>query len=221
MSNSGSGLKAVLPASVKKLARRIFPADSGTNPLGNGADRAIGIFDNFLTPEEFLQVQHWALSLPADVTREDRDWSIYITLDFDECLMSRMWLTADNDLPPEAQLFVDRLRKVDMVDDDANILIGVYRWQQNSGMGEHNDGHTHTAFTFYLNDTWKENWFGDFIYYESKEHRRKGIGHAVTPVANRLVINKNTIYHKVTYSSKLAVERISLQAFVVSDKDDS
>lgn len=219
MSSSGSGLKALLPASVKRVARRMLAESPGSRPDDSGAERAIGIYDNFLSPEEFLKVQHWALNLPTDVTREDRDWSIYITLDFGECLMSRMWLTDDNDLPPEAQLFVDRIRQVDMIDEDASILLGVYRWQPKSGMGEHNDAHTNTAVTFYLNDVWNHNWFGDFIYYESKEHKLKGIGHAVTPVANRLVINKDTIYHKVTYSSELAVERISLQAFVVPKKD--
>jgi hypothetical protein len=43
---------------------------------------------------------------------------------------------------------------------------------------------------------------------------------AVAPLANRLVINKNTIIHKVVYSSSLVVERISIQSFVVKPKDD-
>ncbi|MBS93219.1 MAG: hypothetical protein CL799_02050 [Chromatiales bacterium] len=221
MSNTGSGLKAFVPAPARKMLKRFILGDSGNAQGSSDASNAPVLFDDFLSPEEFLKVQHWALSLPTDVTREDRDWSIYITLDFGECLMSRMWLTDDDDLPPEAQLFVDRVRELDLVDDDASILLGVYRWQPSSGIGEHSDAHMHTAITFYLNDVWKPNWFGDLIFYKSKEDRLKGIGHAVSPTANRLVINKHTVYHKVTYSSKLAVERISLQAFVVPKKDGS
>ena len=204
----------------KQLLKRLF---SNSKPASLGPvisdSKAIVIFDDFFSDEEFRQIQHWALNLPADITREDRDWSIYIKLDFKECLMSRMWLTDDNDLPPEAQLFVDRVRSTDWVQDDANILLGIYRWQSKSGMGEHNDKHTDTAITYYLNDTWQKNWFGDFIFYDDIEAEKAGFGRAVSPRANRLIINKNTIAHKVTYSSGLAVERISIQAFVVSPKD--
>jgi hypothetical protein len=157
--------------------------------------------------------------LPAEITRQDRDWSVYITLDFQECLMSRMWQVSDNDLPPEGQLFIKRLKETDWIDDDADILFGVYRWQPRSGMGEHTDGHTHTAVTYYLNDTWEKNWFGDFIFYESPEAEKKGYGRAISPRANRVVINKDAITHKVSYSSDLSVERISIQAFVVDSQD--
>ena len=133
--------------------------------------------------------------------------------------MSRMWLTDDGDLPAEAELFVKRVRETNMVEDDASILLGVYRWQPGSGMGEHSDGHTETAITFYLNDTWQKNWFGDFVFYESAEAESGGFGRAVAPKPNRLVINKNTIPHKVTYSSALSVERITVQAFVVKPED--
>jgi len=205
---------------IRRLIRRLL---SSSKPASLGPvisdSKAIAIFDDFFSDEEFRQIQHWALNLPADITREDRDWSIYIKLDFKECLMSRMWLTDDNDLPPEAQIFVDRVRATDWVEDDASILLGVYRWQSKSGMGEHNDKHTDTAITYYLNDTWQKNWFGDFVFYENAEAEKAGFGRAVSPRANRLVINKNTIAHKVTYSSDLAVERISIQAFIVRPKN--
>jgi hypothetical protein len=204
---------------VQRIAGRLLAQPAIQLPASLGPvvsdSKAIAIFDNFLSDEEFRKIQYWALGLPATINREDRDWSVYIKLDFADCLMSRMWLTDDGDLPPEAQLFVDRIRATDWIEPDASILLGVYRWQQGSGMGEHSDGHTETAVTFYLNDTWQKNWFGDFIFYESKEAELAGFGRAVSPRANRLVINKHTIPHKVTYSSGLAVERLSIQAFVV------
>ena len=181
--------------------------------------KAVAVFDGFLSDEEYRRVQHWALGLPATLTREDRDWSVYIKLDFSECLMSRMWLTDDGDMPPEAQLFVDRVKATGWVDKDASVLLGVYRWQPGSGIGEHSDDHTETAITYYLNDTWQKNWFGDLIFYETKEAELRGFGRSVAPFANRLIINKNTLSHKVTYTSGLAVERISVQAFVVKPTD--
>jgi hypothetical protein len=210
------------PSLLKRIYRLLFPKPQPPQePLASlgpivSDSKGIAIYDNYFSYEEFRQIQHWALALPADQSREDRDWSIYIKLDFSECMMSRMWLTDDGDLPPEAELFVKRVRETEMVDDDASILLGIYRWQPGSGMGEHSDGHTETAITFYLNDTWQKNWFGDFVFYESEEAEKKGFGRAVAPTANRLVINKNTIPHKVTYSSSLSVERISVQAFVVN-----
>lgn len=212
------------PGLLQRIARRLFPQPQPPSQASLGPvvsdSKAIAIFDNFLSDEEFRQVQYWALSLPATLNREDRDWSVYIKLDFADCLMSRMWLTDDGDLPPEAQLFVERVRATGWVGPDDSLLFGVYRWQRGSGMGEHSDGHTETAVTFYLNDTWQKNWFGDFIFYESKEAELAGFGRAVAPRANRLVINKHTIPHKVSYSSGLAVERLSIQAFVVKPKND-
>jgi len=211
------------PGLLRKIARRLFPQQKVQAPASLGPvvsdSKAIAIFDNFLGDEEFRKVQYWALNLPAAINREERDWSVYIKLDFADCLMSRMWLTDDGDLPPEAQLFVDRIRATAWIEPDASILLGVYRWQPGSGMGEHSDGHTETAITFYLNDTWQKNWFGDFVFYETKEAELAGFGRAVSPRANRLVINKHTIPHKVTYSSGLAVERLSIQAFVVPQQN--
>ena len=54
---------------------------------------------------------------------------------------------------------------------------------------------------------------------ETKEAELRGFGRSVAPFANRLIINKNTLSHKVTYTSGLAVERISVQAFVVKPTD--
>jgi hypothetical protein len=209
------------PGLLTRIAWRLFPQPqqqpgpvTSLGPVVSDS-KGIAVYDNYFSDEEFRQIQHWAMSLPADLTREDRDWSVYIKLDFEECLMSRMWLTDDNDLPPEAQLFVDRVRQTDFVDDDASILVGVYRWQTGSGIGEHTDGHTEAAITYYINDTWEKNWFGDLIFYETKEAEERGFGRSVSPFANRLVINRATMPHKVTYSSKLSLERVTVQGFVV------
>jgi len=211
--------KVQQPSLLQRIVWKIFgtppaPARAELGPVVSES-KAIAIYDDLFTDEEFRTIQNWAVGQSADLTRDDRDWSIYIKLDFKECLMSRMWLTDDGDLPPEAELFVERVRSTSFVEDDASILLGVYRWQPGSGMGEHNDGHTETAITYYVNDAWEKNWFGDLVFYETPTTDSAGFGRAVAPLPNRLVINKNTISHKVTYSSSLSVERISVQAFVV------
>lgn len=144
-----------------------------------------------------------------------RRWDMAIVRDFSDCMSSRQWSSAEDDIPDEARFFVDAVKKAGMVEPDATVVIGVLRWQQRSGMGEHTDGHSDTAITFYLNDTWNKSWCGDFIFYESREDFNNGFGRAVSPLANRLVINKSRVMHKVTYCSELAVERVTLQAFVL------
>jgi hypothetical protein len=186
--------------------------DGNRTTVANGK---VTLQDSFLSPNDFIKVQNWGLSVPCELNREDRKWSMSIVRNFAECYSSRQWSSEEDDMPPEARLFVNAVYESKLVEPDAVIVVGILRWQQKSGMGEHTDGHTNTAITFYLNDTWKDNWYGDLIFYESMEDYKRGFGRSVTPVANRLVINRDTVMHKVTYCSELAVERISIQGFVL------
>ncbi|MBT8423265.1 MAG: 2OG-Fe(II) oxygenase [Gammaproteobacteria bacterium] len=181
------------------------------------AHDGVRVVDGFLSKNDFIRVQNWALSVSCELTREERRWDMMIVRNFSECYSSRQWRSTDDDMPAEARLFVDAAKQSDMIDDDATIVVGVLRWQRNSGMGEHADAHTHTAMTYYLNDIWNDNWFGDLVFYESAEDYKNGYGRSVSPKANRLVINRDTVFHKVTYCSELAVERITVQAFVLKE----
>lgn len=205
---------------LKKFARRIAgtsrPRPAESNRIV-AADGGVLIQDNFLSQSDFIRLQNWALSVPCDLNRKQRRWDMQIVRNFSECYSSRQWSSAEDDMPEEARFFVDAVKQTGMVEADATIVLGVLRWQQKSGMGEHADAHTNTAITYYLNDVWKDNWFGDLIFYESKEDYKAGFGRAVTPLANRLVINKHTVMHKVTYCSELAVERVSIQGFVLKE----
>lgn len=208
-----------LSRSIKKTIRSSSSLKSGKE--GGKKTRLPSVFmlDDFLSQDDFIKVQNWALNTPCNLNREQRKWSMKIVRNFSDCFSSRQWSSADDDMPPEARLFVDAVKKTEMIEDDAIIVLGVLRWQQKSGMGEHADAHTETAITFYVNDVWKDNWYGDLIFYDSVEDYNKGFGRAISPKANRLVINKDTVMHKVTYCSELAVERITIQAFVLKDKD--
>jgi len=181
------------------------------------ANGSVLLQDNFLSDSDFIKVQNWAFNVPCDLNREKRRWDMQIVRNFTECYSSRQWSSAEDDMPAAARLVVDGVRKIGAIADEDTIVLGVLRWQPKSGMGEHNDTHTKTAFSYYLNDIWKDNWFGDLVLYESMADYKAGFGRSVTPKANRLVINKDTVMHKVTYCSELAVERVSIQGFVLKD----
>ena len=208
-------LRKILPESVKRKLKGTEQISASAQTF---ADGGVVLIDKFLDPQQFIKVQQWAVNAVCDRTREARKWEQGLILDFDESSGSRQWSTEHDDMPPELKIFVDAVRATGFIGPTAEIHIGVYRWHARSGMGEHFDAHTNTAITFYLNDTWKDNWFGDFIFYESNEHKVKGMGHAVAPLANRVVINRDTVSHKVTYTSNMAVDRITLQAFLPKPK---
>jgi hypothetical protein len=62
-------------------------------------------------------------------------------------------------------------------------------WQQLFGLRLHTNAHTDTAITLYLNKVWDKNRGDDISYYESLQDLEIGIGHSVSPAANRLVVN--------------------------------
>jgi|GEM_PF-3428785 len=208
-------LGKILPRSVKRKLRGAVQPSSNTQVFANGG---VVLIDKFLDQQQFIKVQQWAVNAVCDRTRDARKWEQGLILDFNENMGTRQWSTEHDDMPAELKIFTDAVRASGFIDPAAEIYIGVYRWQARSGMGEHFDSHTNTAMTLYLNDIWKDNWFGDFVFYESIEHKAKGMGHAVAPFANRLVINRDTVSHKVTYTSNMAVDRITLQAFLPKPK---
>jgi len=174
----------------------------------------IMVRDKFLPEDQFIELQRWAYQTETPYTREDRKWSEVIKRDFGENKASRQWASNHDDVPPVLQKFITALRDAEIVKQNDLIHIGVYRWERLSGMGMHEDSHTDTAITFYLNDVWNKNWGGDFVYYEGKQELALGLGRSVTPAANRVVVNHSTIDHKVTYCAITAPDRVTLQAFV-------
>jgi len=202
----------------KKLSKfvihRLDPPPSAKHPNTMLLTGQILVRDKFLPEEQFIELQRWAYQMDTPFTREQRNWSEIIKRDFAENKASRQWASNHDDVPPVLQKFIAALREAEIVTRDDLIHIGVYRWERLSGMGMHLDSHTDTAVTFYLNDVWDSNWGGDFVYYEGKQELALGVGHAVMPAANRVVVNHSTIHHKVSYCSITAPDRVTLQAFV-------
>lgn len=198
----------------KFVMNRLDPPPSDRFPDATLLTGQILVRDKFLPADQFIAVQRWAYQMETPMTREQRKWDQFITRDFGENKSSRQWASNHDDMPDEPKGFIAALRAAGVVKQDDLIHIGVYRWERLSGMGIHQDNHTDTAITFYLNDVWDTNWGGDFIYYEDNQDLALGMGHAVMPAANRLVVNHSTILHKVSYCSITAPDRVTLQAFV-------
>ena len=207
-------LRRLLPQSLKDKLRAYAAQRKQENSVQVFADGGVILCDSFLDHQEFIKLQQWALKANCDRTREARKWDQRLIRDFDDNMGTRQWSSKGSDMPAELTMFIDAVHATGFIDPEAEIYIGVYRWKAHSGMGEHNDAHTNTALTFYLNDTWQDDWFGDFIFYESDKAKADGMGHAVAPLANRLVINRETVSHKVTYTSNVAMDRLTLQAFL-------
>lgn len=207
-------LRRLLPQSLRDKLRAYAAQRKQENSVQVFADGGVILCDGFLDHQEFIKLQQWAVKANCDRTREARKWDQSLIRDFDDNMGTRQWSSRANDMPAELTMFIDAVHATGFIDPKAEIYIGVYRWKAHSGMGEHNDAHTNTALTFYLNDTWKDDWFGDFIFYESDKAKASGMGHAVAPLANRLVINRETVSHKVTYTSNVAMDRLTLQAFL-------
>ncbi|MGI9308068.1 MAG: 2OG-Fe(II) oxygenase [Gammaproteobacteria bacterium] len=203
----------------RAINRRLDPPPPHKGPHTVLLSGKILVRDDFLPSEDFIALQRWAVSVPTPKTRKDREWQQLLVRDFGENKGSRQWASDHDDVPEEAQPFVKALREAEIIAKDDLLHFGVYRWERLSGMGIHTDAHTDTAITFYLNDVWEKNWGGDFTYYESPSDLEIGIGHTVSPAANRLVVNHSTIDHKVNYCSTTAQDRLTLQAFVYKGKD--
>jgi hypothetical protein len=196
------------------LARRVAPPKENSKQQGSLLSGDIVLHDEFLSDEQFIALQHWAFDVATPLTREQRSWKELIKRDFGKNRSSRQWASNHDDMPAEPAAFVQALIDAGIVKETDIIHLAVYRWNQLSGMGLHTDGFTDTAITFYMNDTWSKDWGGDFIYYESAEHVEKGMGNAIMPARNRLIVNRSTVHHKVNYCSNTAQDRVSLQAFV-------
>jgi len=208
-------LRKVFPARyVSKHARAAHRLGQANENVSTYVDGGVVLWDEFLPKEDFIKIQHWAADVLCDRSRESRKWGEYLIRDYGECYGSRQWSSEHDDVPAQLRLFMNAVRKTKLVPADAEIHAGIYRWQPTSGMGQHTDSHTNTAVTFYLNDAWQDDWCGEFVFYENADNHQNGIGYAVSPRANRLVINRNTVPHKVTYTSNLSIDRITVQAFL-------
>ncbi len=118
-------------------------------------------------------MQLWALNEPCTQTRQDRGWSSALIRDFEECFIGRLYSSEGparhREFPPILAHFIERLKTLESIHEDAVIDFMVYEWQRLSGIGLHPDLHCDLAVSYYVHDHWDPNWGGDNVYYDSPE----------------------------------------------------
>ena len=72
---------------------------------------------------------------------------------------------------------------------DRTVTVQYTAWLRDSGILVHRDSRYYRAATLYMNDSWTAEQGGLFLY--SADQR-------VLPLANRLIINDNQLFHQVT-----------------------
>ena len=187
------------------------------------------VIDNFLPEPEFKEMKEWASeqSYPSQqkwywhpFLTEEENISIkkpFIGRDIHFFKANKM---VDKSIVHFQKKVFDILNKKDG-DTDPNKKVHytefkshLYKYEYGSGILMHQDhaeksDATRYGISFYLNDEWNANWGGELIVYEDNEPEG-----TVMPKRNRLAII-NGSYHKVSPNLNQAIDRLTLQTFVI------
>ena len=91
-------------------------------------------------------------------------------------------------------------------------LVSKFFFWKNANIMWHNDYGYDYGITYYISDTWKDNWGGELLL---------GNGNWVSPKPNRIVFIKNSLPHKTSPVMEGAGDRISVQTFIQKDFDEN
>ena len=80
--------------------------------------------------------------------------------------------------------------------DNYYFLMGMYKYQQHSGINWHDDGESSLNFTLYIHPHWHKNWGGEILIEQKDSHPL-----AIGSDPNRLVCIKNFVQHKVSLTA--------------------
>ena len=112
-----------------------------------------------------------------------------------------------NDLLKKAIL--DQLLKKEIIKHKEYTVMN-YVWTRLSYIPWHNDPHTSSAITVYLNEKWHKDWGGLFLFMERDSEQI----HGYIPRFNSAVKNESNIMHSTTIiSSDAETPRITIQMF--------
>jgi Rps23 Pro-64 3,4-dihydroxylase Tpa1-like proline 4-hydroxylase len=89
-----------------------------------------------------------------------------------------------------------------------------YVWTKMSHIPWHDDGHALEGVTVYLNEEWKHDWGGIFLY---KKNESDTYIRGAIPKFNSAGKNTGHVLHTVTMVSNLAPPRVTLQLFKIRD----
>ena len=112
-------------------------------------------------------------------------------------------------IPNECDLYQMKMISTSILEKTGEITSAIlcYYGMPNCYIGWHNDTEYDSAISIYLNRDWSPNYGGLFLYKLEKNI------HAVVPYINTCVLQKNGIWHAVSFTTKNAPIRLSLQIF--------
>lgn len=178
----------------------------------------IEVYDNFLDPVTFKEIQEEAKRLPYELIPHGDDVAYKIDSGNIYKTKNKFW----SDQPKAFHKFFDAMHeKLDLSSDVFSIMVHVY--EPGAEISWHVDYSSIAAYSFYIHDEWRSEWGGQLMVTDAEdkhnnngnvlEHRQDvmtpGIGQYYEPLPNRLVLIKGGL-HKV---NRVNHRRISFTGF--------
>lgn len=168
------------------------------------------IIHNVMSPEVFHKVRYDAYNLwetdPNGYFTSDEEWTDNLKDGYTGTCYCRQLDGDRYDL-----IFDDIKHKLPTTE---NVSLLYYVWDVHSGIQWHNDGYWDWAGSIYLDDGWKPEWGGIFLW---KTLYPEYAYHAHIPTANTMSLNTLAIPHCVTPVLENALcPRFSIQVFCKS-----
>jgi Rps23 Pro-64 3,4-dihydroxylase Tpa1-like proline 4-hydroxylase len=177
----------------------------------------IEVYDNFLDPITFKEIQDEAKSLRYDQIPLGDDIAYKLDTGSIYKTHNKFW----SDSPKAFHKFFNAMNKLNLPSDLFSIMAHVY--EPGAEISWHKDYSSIASYSFYLHDEWRSEWGGQLLTTDATDeynhngtvfdHRQDvmspGIGKYYEPIPNRLVIIKDEL-HKV---NRVQHRRISLTGF--------
>jgi hypothetical protein len=168
-------------------------------------------FENFLEDdlyEEAVKTADNLLTLGSNVFSTNRWWDIGIRKDSFPVFVHGV--NRESELHAKLKKTIETKTQKILVDN--NIMI--YYWTRYSYIPWHNDNRLYDgAISIYLNRRWHQDWGGYFLYEDGEEIK------AVLPQPNLALVQYDSVSHCTTPVNFEGDLRISIQAFLITDKD--
>lgn len=152
----------------------------------------LAVYDSFLRPDTLLVASEYVTQKCPMFSITQSNWtgSDYWHPNDGNILKSERWDSANT--PKPLSSLVEEVNKFfDFNSEYHEMNFSAFAYPAGSMLGMHNDGNAVKAFVIYMCD-WHETWGGELIV-----GHKEGIGTAIYPRKNRLVIISGGVPHKI------------------------
>ncbi len=201
------------------------------------------VLDNFLSEEQFKNIQRWGLQRKLD---DHRDWPRYLIKNDGVDINKPMTFEGFNYMNKAGSEILEQLQekiieylndnvdKYKLVPSNGNLtdfVSDIYRYRKGDGILLHRDSDGVETYgkrygiSFYLNDEWNPNWGGESLIYKTygKNKYHNNIPKdlysisSIIPKRNRLVIIDG-LWHRVYPNMNPNLDRVVIQSFMIVKK---